>query len=639
MLLLSVILAFSAVACGGGGGQDDSISYFYLKSSNSGTGSLGLKVLVQKFQEEYADYHFAPGKTGVVVELDAKGSTYFVDSMDSEAYHGYIQPYGVDASQISKGTYLCLEDIFNEVNPYDNKTIKSKMPEFTRYLTSGTSANQNGGKEGVYIAPNMQYYGGLTYDKNCFDKNGLYFTASDYNGLDEENAIIDILDPLGNKTYDFVVDTSDLYEEAVKNPDGTFKTHEEGWNSNHYLSCGPDGIYETFDDGMPSSLEELIAVCAYMRGKGIYPFVLSGDVQNNQHSCEAPMVNSLLGEHEETMRSFEGKDFEVVTGYKSNSELWGMADVQEPITAKVDVTESCGYYTTWSTARYYTTAFWKLAVKHDWYTKTVATNTSHLAAEADFIFSGYDTAEREVGAFMCDASYWITESREQLNFEDFNKKKYQDEFGNVITGEDREEQLIWLSLPRQIFGTVEEGNGSPEIMMVLTRNVGDVYNAVYTDSEEDMELIRQWLFFYYSDESMNILTAYCNGLTLPMDYEVDTTAECFNGRPFAKNFHNRLKNAVKSDDSSTTMSFLLFPNDFYFHYWDDCWMGVGNERAYNLYMAYTQGGYSVHKAFEERLIGFESWGSFFDTHKGANADAPTVAKDKNGNDVHYTKHP
>ncbi len=633
MLLLSVILAFSAVACGGGGGQDDSISYFYLKSSNSGTGSEGLKALVEKFEEEYADYEFAPGKKGVVVELDAKGSTYFVDSMDSEAYHGYIQPYGVDNSQISKDLYLCLEDIFNEVNPLDGKTIKSKLPEFTRYLTSGSSANQNGGKEGIYLAPNMQFYGGLTYDKNCFDKNGLYFTSPEQTDVEYAD-----IEELGYKTYNFVVDTSDLYEAAVKNADGTFKTHEEGWNSNHYLSCGPDGEYETFDDGMPSSLEELIAVCSYMRSKTIYPFVLSGNIQNNQHSCEAPMMNSLLGAHEETMRSFEGEDFEVVTGYKANSELWGMADVQEPITAKVDVTESCGYYTTWSTARYYTTAFWKLAVERDWYTKTVKTSTSHLAAEADFIFSGYDTVGREVGAFMCDASYWVTESREQLNFEDFNKKKYQDEHGNVISGEDRESQLIWLSLPRQIFGTVTEGKGSPEIMMVLTRNMGDVYNGVYRDSEEDMELIRQWLFFLYSDENLNFLTAYTNGLSMPMNYEVDTTAECFNGRPFAKNFHERRKNAVISDDSSTTMSFLLFPKDFYFHYWDDCWMGVGSERAYNMYMAYTQGGYSVHKAFEERLLGFDSWGSYYDSHKGANAKAPTVAKDENGNEVHFTKH-
>ena len=633
MLLLSVIIAFSAVACGGGGGQGGK-SVMFIKSPASGTGVDGLKEVIDLFEKKFADYSFAPGKTGIEVELDAKGSVVTVDSIATDGVHCYIQPYGVDGIGMAKGEWLCLDEIFKMENPYDNgKTIESKIGTFMRERISGVASNLNDGKKGYYLAPNVGFYGGLTYDKRVFDEKGLYFVNP---------SEVDVIpyysyEIMGEKEYLFVEPNSDAYEEAVYADDGS-------WNSNHYLTCGPDGIYETYDDGMPSSLEELVVVCDYMNEEhNVKPFVLAGKATTikNQFSCESPMINSLLGEAgQETIRTFEGEDFPVVTGYQKNTELWGMANVQLPIVEYVDVTESHGYYTTWSVARYYTTAFWNLAVKRGWYTNTVTKNKDHLEAEADLIFSGFETQERDRGAFMCDASYWVTESRETGNFIDFAKYEYKDSrTGKAITAEERENDFTWLSLPRVIEGQVTEGNGTDEIIMRLTRNLGDVYNAMYSkeDFPEDYEIIKQWLLFFYSDEIMNLFTAYSGALTFLMDYEIDTESEAFNGRPFAKKFFERFENAIISADESLTPTFFNYPDTFYFHYWDDCWTGVAGERASNFYMAFKTGGYTVHKAFEERLLEKTHWEGYYQA-EGADGIPPTAATGSNGKPVEFTKH-
>ena len=222
--------------------------------------------------------------------------------------------------------------------------------------------------------------GGLTYDKNCFDEYGFYFLAPD------QDEYVDFYCELTDQDVRFADPGSPLFIEATA---GKGYDNWDGWNSNRYLSCGPDGIYGTYDDGMPSSLEELVVLCDYMKNNSVTPFVLSGKYPDNHAYCTDGLINSLLGpENMYTMKTFESDAFEIVTGYQKGSQLWGMVSTEIPTTAVVPVTETSGYYAGWSTARYYTAAFFKLAYEQNWYTDAVKRDTSHIEAQAEFIFSG-----------------------------------------------------------------------------------------------------------------------------------------------------------------------------------------------------------------------------------------------------------
>ena len=87
-------------------------------------------------------------------------------------------------------------------------------------------------KNGKYYAlPHYSVYQGLMYNIDLFEKKGLYFAKETDNGNDG-----------------FVV-----------------KGEEK--------SCGPDGVYGTSDDGLPSSYEEFFKLCDYMVQRGVTPFV------------------------------------------------------------------------------------------------------------------------------------------------------------------------------------------------------------------------------------------------------------------------------------------------------------------------------------------------------------------------------
>ena len=620
MLLLSVVIAFSAVACGGGEEMRDDTSYFFIITTDSGHGSAGTKELARRFEEKFKDYSFAPGKTGVIVDVEAKGSVLNVTSMAQEAYHAYINPYSVGKTMIGSGDFLNIDEFYKIEIPGENKTIEDKIPENYRPGLQGESSKWG---KGYYFAPGVCFMGGLTYDKNCFDEFGFYFLAP---GQDDEGNYF--YSELMDQELYFASPESPLFEEAVI---GKGFDNWDGWNSNQYLSCGPDGKYGTYDDGMASSLDELVMLCEYMKSCSVTPFVLSGKYPDNHAYCTDGLINSLLGpENMHTMKTFESDAFEVVTGYQDNTELWGMSDTKVPTTAIVPVTPSQGYYATWSTARYYNAAFWKLAVAQNWYTDAVKRDTSHIEAEAEFIFSGYDSSRPRAG-IMCEASYWINESQERNNFTDFTKMNY------GKTGLEREKEIKWLSLPRQIHGTVTEGNGTVECFMYLGVGSNNIFNSNYANDPEALEMIKQWLLHIYSDESLQFLTA-STGCPPMLNYDINPQSSLYDEEPFYRDLFTRMQDGeeIRSIGPKGGL-YGKYPDLFADHGWGSCWTGLDAEGKTELYSAFAIKNYSVQHCFENAVFFMtkKEWAGVFDVDMGTSAMPPTSAKDEFGNEITY----
>ena len=624
MLLLSVVIAFSAVACGGEEEMREDTSYFFIITTDSGYGADAVEDIASRFDEKYKDYSFAPGKKGVVVDVEAKGSNLYTTAIAQEAYHCYINPKSVDTSMIGSGGFLNIDEYMKTEIPGEGKTIDDKIKEGAKEGLQGESSKWG---KGYYYTPGLAFMGGMTYDKNCFDEFGFYFLAPDqeeYNWFHSE---------LMDQDVYFADPESSLFEEATA---GKGFDNWDGWNSNQYLSCGPDGVYGTLDDGMASSLDELVMLCEYMKSFSIAPFVLSGKYPANHFYSSDGLMNSLLGpENMYTMKTFESEGLEIVTGYDTSKVLWkldGKTPTYAPTTAVVPVTETSGYYATWSAARYYSTAFWKLAYEQNWYTDAVKRDTSHIEAQAEFIFSGYDSS-RPRSAIMLEASYWINESQERNNFTDFTKMNY------GKTGKEREKEIKWMSLPRELHGTVTEGNGTPETFMFLGAGTLSLFNANYAGDPEAEEMVKQWLLFYFSDENINFLTAV-SGCPLPkIDYELTPESSLYDDEPFYRDLYSRLNNGIVVSplDAKSGSLFTQFPELFAEHGWSSCWVGLDSENKTQLYNAFATKKYSVQHCFENAEMFFDEaeWKNILEAGQNIQSTVPTWVEDENGNKIVY----
>ncbi len=635
MLLLSVVLAFSAVACNDPG-KDDTISYYYIITPDVGYGTEGLKELVRLFEEEHATTSYAERKTGVDVELTVTTDMLQVTNMKTEPYHAYISPYSVSQSMIGGGDFLNIDEYFYMEIPGDGKTLDDKISDDYKLQLVATDGENVGD---YYFLPGLGFGGGLSYDKHMFDKEGFYFVAP---GQEGDGFRFDCT-ILNNKSYYFASATSTAYKEAIDTP---ARDSWEGWNANRYLSCGPDGVYGTYDDGMPSSIEELIVLCDRIKDV-TPPFVVSGKggTKGNMMPAVDALVCSLLGEdNARAMTYFESDSFEVVTGYQENTSLWGMSDVMLPKTTNVKITESQGYYVTWSSARYYVTAFIKLATEQGWFADSINGSVDHEAAQNMLLINDYLNGNYK-GAILFESSYWVNESQESSNYEYFNIGGYTDDEGNEMTSLEREKEIKWMSLPRQLAGTVSEGNGTSEIFMQNQICQLNLFNARYEDDPEALEIIKDWILFLYRDENLQYLTA-TTGCTYNLDYDKNTDSSAYDNDPFYKDYFTRVDNGgVEIRLESDKKTFNSNTWQFGKHYWNSCWTGLESERKTTLYEVFNPTGslnYSIYKAFQgdsktTLLLTKENWASYYSTDGSSNDMPPTSAYYPDGSEVLYNK--
>ena len=143
MLLLSIVIAFSAVACDGNSGLRDDTSYFFIITTDSGHGSAGTKEMARRFEEKFKDYSFAPGKTGVIVDVEAKGSMLYTTSIASEAYHAYINPAAMNRDMIGQGDFINIDEYFKTEKKMINftYTIEQVKEQDGYYQLLGANTN------------------------------------------------------------------------------------------------------------------------------------------------------------------------------------------------------------------------------------------------------------------------------------------------------------------------------------------------------------------------------------------------------------------------------------------------------------------------------------------------------------------
>ncbi len=410
-----LLVATTIVGAGCAKGQElrDDITYISIRLPYGGVGSAWAEEVAKEYEELNKNKSFEDGKTGVdvLVEQAASGATtlYTTDTYDMVVTNAVgVQDF------IMKGLLLDVSDLYTKESAYDGLTINEKVENGAVNIVRGSNGT-------IYGVPYYQGYGGLSYNREVFNKHGLFFAKGD-GGVE------------------------------VKTNYGTarFVTKNQPVTEGEYpctLSDGPDHEAGTEDDGLPSTLQELAILCSWMKSCRVQPITFTYEHKAYANNLVNGLWISLAGyDAMQTFYSYKGGPVKIVTGEQLNPDT-GMAEidwsndsllpglkssyVKKPDTTWTNVTMDTGYLVDEMAAKYYAMAFLEIGEKEGFYADMTYNTISHWDTQLAFIAGGYSTATAtnpEIG-MLAEETFWWNEAEANgrlAQYENLSAKKAED---------------------------------------------------------------------------------------------------------------------------------------------------------------------------------------------------------------------
>ena len=522
----------------------------------AGYGTHWLKESKSRFEQQVAAKKYGENDQyeGVFISI-ASESDIGITDYDEAPYH--ILFGGAEAETSAAYSDLVLNlayeeeggiNVKNEI--YNYTGVNSGVKSIFDLIREDDKANYVTSTGEVYGLPTFELFVGSSYDKDLFDAMGYYFAdptkTSKTIKLNASNKYTPLLD--------FSVDGQPI--EGYEPVEFYLVNQDTDLDWESHKSVGPDGktgiingVDYSLDDGLPSSLLELIALCNYMKKKdSVYPLQFTGKyAADYADNFIYGLVYSLLGEDgAKTTRSFTG-DVDVLvsfTGEEGNSDptdpirylLPTIKGIRLPKTEKVSITEETGFYTFYSQERYYAMALIELFKQQDWLapgSNPLSNSTDHKGAQNNFIYSNYKRpGQTRLGqkiAFLSESSFWYNEAKDTIqNFKNYNK----DGQGQPI-----ERDVRWYSYPVNIANTVtgeettrttngvtESVAGKTNVIPVSKMTMLSVNKAAIEkekDSQAVLDAVRDFLEFWYSEDEL-INTTVSQGMGRNMNFKMPT---------------------------------------------------------------------------------------------------------------------
>ena len=359
-------------------GVDPSKTQVYVANYEGGVGRAWLDDAKKRFESYYEGVSFEDGKTGVQVQIKSdkqvslsqlNGSNHYIFFTGGNMFNNYI----------ATGDFVELTDIFKQKLPGEEKTIEDKLDVDTK--TALTALNG-----GYYALPAFQYLSGVTYNVHLFDEKGLYFA---------DNVADAPVKSTSDPRYGFVL------------------------NSNVKKSTGPDALYGTSDDGLPSSIEEYKKLCDCMVRLNITPFICYAySYHYTQHLFNSLWAN--LGGYNDVMLSLSADSTRYgttnIVEMNSNGQV-----VKENGKIKVvenqSINENNGYLLSRQASRYYALDFMQYIFSPERVITYMTASSfrsalSHTDAQLNFM-RGEKTGQ-PIG-MLIEGTYWENESKDANN--------------------------------------------------------------------------------------------------------------------------------------------------------------------------------------------------------------------------------
>ena len=479
-VVLALCFCCGSIGCnnssGGGGGGNGDTTVISVLNMGGGVGRAWLDQAFERFSKTVENKSYETGKTGVSMEVEHT-TKYTVDDIDTAGYNIYFDQGQANIQQFAaQNKILNINDIVTEGG--DENSIESRISGDYR------SALQYNGE--YYALPHYEIFGGLTYDVEMFEDEDMFIAAPGETNVEEYVS-----------TFGYTVNFA---LEGAKR------------------SCGNDGKPDTADDGLPSSLVELLVLCDKIASKGWSPFAVAGSHVDYAAYFLTGLEASLSGYN--AMRAgytFNG-EIEVVTGFSETEDLFTGLDqygvsLPKPITEKINVTEATGYQVRNRVGRYYALAMLDIFEKAGWFNKeSYSTTTLHTTTQDKFIFSG-EAGNNYIGMLM-EGSQWINEAIDSGSLANFYTYTGRSE-------ETAERNIAWMSLPTQVYEPVEEDKGHETVVVDMTPSFAFINANIR--SEGLVQACKDFLKFLYQEDELKAFVGV-TGVTrsgIKLDYGDD----------------------------------------------------------------------------------------------------------------------
>lgn len=469
---------------------DETKTQLYVSNYNGGQGTAWLEKensdddLKGRFEEAYKDVSFEDGKVGVqlmVTPTKTKGTTLIsqMNGMEEEVFFQEDVPYGTAADA---GCFLDITDVLKEIQSYEGVSIDQ------------TRLNDISLDGKYYAIPHYEIYDGITYDVDLFEDELLYFADDRDNGNDG-----------------FIVTKGDI------------------------RSKGPDGEYDTWDDGLPATVDEFFELCDYMVSLGIIPMVWSGQYDFYfAHLMTAFSANYLSADELKANFSYNsnGVETEVVTGFNAA----GVPQIE-----KVAITPENGNLVYAQAAKYYALDFMKRIYSNSsyYYEKSTSSSVfSHTDAQDTFVKSKLKGGDSKPIAMLVDGNWWYNEA--QTSIEEsyaYGAKAYNRKFG-------------YFPIPTA--QTDEQAEAGKEMKLLNTYNSYAFIKSSIKPSK--IKLAKEFIKFCYTIENLQQFTLD-TGLQKAVTYNM--TNEQLAQMPYESKMLMEYKMAHGSYDTRSTSKIYL----------------------------------------------------------------------------------
>lgn len=445
-----------------------------------------LKPAFERFSELKKNESYEDGKTGVYASImqdkmiTSDTTVLQYDIIIGEANH--INIYDMQA----KGWLHNIDNIVSKFDDKIDKNIKERMK----------------GSDGKYYSmPMHSFYCNISYNVSLFDNYNLYFAAPEETDVEEYASL-------------FAADENGKYTANG----GTVKFIG---SKDANKSCGPNGEYGDYDDGLPSSVEEFLVLCDYVRSeRGINPFAIYGDggVYDYGYMLVNAIWSGLVGEDiKNAYCDWTGKEVEVVkldgngSAMLTDEDLFYVGSgIKKPVTEKIVLNDENGYRMYDMVGRYYGLGVLQVAYKNGWFCQADWDGKSNFDTQKDFLYGEMNSKKDNRSAMLIDSSYWYGESTAQGNIESYAK----------INPTDPVPHVSIMPMPTSYTGQVAEHEGKKPILL----DTGAAQMCVSREVEKNagkLRAVEEFIEYFYNNELANFTEA--TGLQIAMDYSYDSS--------------------------------------------------------------------------------------------------------------------
>lgn len=473
--MAAVLSVGVAAGCGNGNiGKDEDSSKITQISFRQWGGTASstdwLQQAADRFAAEKANEPYESGKKGVKVEISTNKDSDYTSSIPD--YDILMDENSANIYDMQTRGYLA--DIDDLVKGLQSKIEPQLLPKLK-------------GADGKYYGlPHYSYDVSISYNVDLFKSENLYIAAPG-----EESVV----------NY-----KSSLLPDSSAGVNFVF-------NENTKKSCGPNGIPNDYDDGLPSSLEEFIVLCDYIKNKKqINPFSIS-DITGGANyafmlieSLWAGMVGTDA--MKATTCNFTDAEVEVVKeGALSYDGTLLNTGIKMPQTETVRLSDENGYRMYDMSARYYALSFLELAKNKGWFKNQQMTNTK---AQEFFVLGNYNANDNDRCAMLVDSTFWYGESVSGGTL-----TKYKSLSGG------KEANVSMMPMPVQLTGQVTEGNGKKPTVIDTSATV--FVNKRVEKNEGLFRAVKEFIEFLYSDAELKAFTE-TSKLTMNLKYDYDKSS-------------------------------------------------------------------------------------------------------------------